>query len=189
MKFAVATLILLLFLGHPTNAQVAGGAITGTVSSEAGSAVPGVNISVKEVTTGQSRSVTTNTAGLYNVPDLSAGSFEMTVSAPGFTDPGLDKHYCDRGRGAHPERGHEGRQGRAGCSRRRTARSRQRALPLNLRKRQRQTIRDTPLNGRDWAALATLQAGVSPCKRQRLGRRQYGSRLRGRGEYFRIASR
>ena len=33
--------------------------------------------------------------------------------------------------------------------------------PASLRKCQRPTVRDTPVNGRDWAALATLQAGVT----------------------------
>ena len=46
--------------------------------------MPDVHISVKEVTTGLARNSTTNSSGLYNIPDLSAGSFEMTVSASGF---------------------------------------------------------------------------------------------------------
>jgi len=84
MKFAVVVLILLVFFGVPANAQVAGGAITGTVTGESGAVMPGVNVSVKELTTGLSRNSTTNTAGLYNVADLSAGSYEMTVTASGF---------------------------------------------------------------------------------------------------------
>ena len=47
--------------------------------------MPDVRISVKEVSTGLARTATTNTAGLYNVPDLTPGNFEMTVSASGFT--------------------------------------------------------------------------------------------------------
>jgi len=81
LKFAISTLALLLFFGLPANAQVPGGSITGTVSGESGAAMPDVRISVKDVGTGLARTATTNTAGLYSVPDLSPGNFEMTVSA------------------------------------------------------------------------------------------------------------
>src|ERR1700685_3600604 len=85
MKFVVATLVLLFFFCPPGNAQVAGGSVSGTVSGESGAAMPDVHISVKDVSTGLARTATTNTAGLYNVPNLSPGSFEMSVSASGFT--------------------------------------------------------------------------------------------------------
>src|ERR1700680_1756242 len=84
MKFVVATLVLLFFFCLPVNAQVPGGSITGTVPGESGAAMPDARISVKDVSTGLARTATTNTAGLYNVPDLSPGNFEMTVSASGF---------------------------------------------------------------------------------------------------------
>src|ERR1700694_2382468 len=85
MKLVVATLVLLFFFCLPANAQVAGGSITGTVAGESGGPMPDVRISVKDVSTGLARISTTNTAGLYSVPDLSPGNFEMTVSASGFT--------------------------------------------------------------------------------------------------------
>src|SRR5579864_1318860 len=85
MKFAVATLVLLFFFCLPVNAQVAGGSITGSVTGESGAAMPDVRISVKDVSMGLDRSATTNTAGLYSVPDLPAGNYEMSVSASGFT--------------------------------------------------------------------------------------------------------
>src|ERR1700675_1920752 len=85
MKFVVATLVLLFFFCLPVSAQVAGGSITGAVTGESGAAMPDVRISVKDVSTGIARTATSNTAGLYSVPDLSPGNFEMTVSASGFT--------------------------------------------------------------------------------------------------------
>src|SRR5258708_9211113 len=81
---AIATLFVLLFLVLPVSAQVAGGSVTGTVTGDSGAAMPDVSISVKDVSTGLARTATTNTAGLYSVPDLSPGNFEMTVSASGF---------------------------------------------------------------------------------------------------------
>src|SRR5438477_9450376 len=65
-------------------AQVPGGSLTGTITSESGAAVPGATVSVKDEATGVVRAVMTNTEGLYNLPALPPGNFEMTVSAPGF---------------------------------------------------------------------------------------------------------
>ena len=161
MKFVITTLALLLVFGVPANAQVAGGAITGTVSGESGSAMPGVNVSVKEVTTGLSRSVTTDTAGLYNVPDLSAGTFEMTVSATGFQNQvwtsitvtaGVERILNVVMRAGDPQQVVRVVAPPALVSE---------SCPSTCGSANSSTVRDTPLNGRDWAALATLQAGVS----------------------------
>ena len=161
MKLAIATLSLLLFFGLPVNAQVAGGSITGTVTGESGGPMPDVRISVKDLSTGLARTATTNTAGLYSVPDLSPGNFEMTVAASGFTTQlwtsitvttGVERVLNAVLRVGDPKQvvrvvappalaseSCSGGCGSAGAN----------------------TVRDTPLNGRDWAALATLQAGVS----------------------------
>ena len=65
-------------------AQVTGGSITGTVRGDSGSAIPGVQISIKDVTTGQVRTIQTDTSGSYSLPALPVGNYELTVSAPGF---------------------------------------------------------------------------------------------------------
>ena len=65
-------------------AQVPGGSITGTARADTGSAIPGVQISIKDVTTGEVRTVQTDTSGSYSIPALAAGNYEMTASAPGF---------------------------------------------------------------------------------------------------------
>jgi len=65
-------------------AQVVGGSISGTARVGSSSAMPGVQISIKDVTTGQVRTAVTDTSGSYNLPALPAGKYEMTVSALGF---------------------------------------------------------------------------------------------------------
>ena len=161
MKIAVGTLVLVLIMSLPVGAQVAGGSVSGTVTGDSGAPLPGVNVSIKDVSTGLARTATTNTAGLYNVPDLSPGSFEMTVSAPGFVTQvwtgitvtaGVERVLniaMKAGKAepalrvtAPPALASESCEGACGSS-------------------NASTVRDTPLNGRDWAALATLQAGVS----------------------------
>src|ERR1700693_5421330 len=160
MKFVVATLVLLFFFCLPGNAQVAGGSITGTVTGETGGAMPDVRISVEDVTTGLARTATTNPAGLYTVPDMPPGNFEMTVSASGFTTQlwtsltvtaGVERVLNVVLRAGDPQQI-----------------VRVVAPPASVSEPCRgvcgsanaSTLRDTPLNGRDWAALATLPAGV-----------------------------
>src|SRR5258705_11725753 len=70
---------------YSIRAQVAGGAVTGTVTGESGAAMPGVRVSIQDVGSGQSRIAGTNTSGIYSVPDLPPGKYEMTVAASGFT--------------------------------------------------------------------------------------------------------
>src|SRR5580692_6403307 len=151
----------LLFLGLPTNAQVAGGSISGTVTGESGAAMPEVHVSVKDVSTGLARTATTNTAGLYNVPDLSPGNFEMTVSASGFTTQlwtsisvtaGVERILNVVMRAGDPKQVLRVVAPPALVSE---------PCPSVCGSANSSTVRDTPLNGRDWAALATLQAGVS----------------------------
>jgi hypothetical protein len=161
MKVAVATIFLLLSFSFPAGAQVAGGAITGTVTGESGAPIPDVRISVKEVATDATRTGTTNASGLYNVPNLAAGNFEMTVSGPGFTTQlwtavtvtaGVDRILNVVMHPGDPKQIVRVAAPPALVSE---------PCPAVCGSASANTVRDTPLNGRDWAALATLQAGVS----------------------------
>ena len=189
MKFVVATLVLLFFFCLPVNAQVAGGSITGTVTGESGAAMPDVRISVKDVSTGLARTATTNTAGLYSVPDLSPGNFEMTVSASGFTTQlwtsiavtaGVERVLNVVMRCGRPAAGGAGRS---------ASRAGQRAVPRGLRKRQ---CLHGSRHAAQWARLggAGDVAGrrLFRAERERHRRGQHGSRVRSGGEHFRIAA-
>ena len=161
MKIVVGTLVLVLMMSLPAGAQVAGGSVSGTVTGESGAPLPGVNVSIREVSTGLVRTATTNTAGLYNVPDLSAGNFELTVSAPGF----VTQIWTGIAVTAGVERilNVAMKAGKAEPALRVTAPPAlvSEPCPSTCGAANTSTVRDTPLNGRDWAALATLQAGVS----------------------------
>src|SRR5258708_38271360 len=82
---AALCLIVILATPYSIRAQVAGGAVTGTVTGESGAAMPGVRVSIQDVGSGQSRIAGTNTSGIFSVPDLPPGKYEMTVAASGFT--------------------------------------------------------------------------------------------------------
>jgi hypothetical protein len=161
LKYVISLLVLFLFFSVPANSQVAGGSITGTVTGESGAAMPDVRISVKDVSTGLTRTATSNTAGLYSVPDLAPGNFEMTVSAPGFTTQLWTTISVTAGVerilnvGMHP--GDSNQIVRVVAPPVLVSEP----CPAVCGSANTNTVRDTPLNGRDWAALATLQAGVS----------------------------
>src|SRR5881396_2575875 len=67
------------------NAQVTGATLSGTVTDTSGAVIPGVMIAIKNRATGVVRSLTTGEAGFYSAPNLQAGSYDVTASAPGFS--------------------------------------------------------------------------------------------------------
>src|SRR5947207_6167684 len=58
--------------------------ITGTVTDTSGGLVAGVNISLKNVATGQVRQVISNTSGVYRFPDVGVGRYTLEASMQGF---------------------------------------------------------------------------------------------------------
>src|SRR5262245_10494297 len=71
--------------GLRLTAQVSGGSLSGTVTDASQTAIPDVRITLTNVATGMARTVATNPAGLYTVPNHLPGSYDMTATAPGFT--------------------------------------------------------------------------------------------------------
>jgi Carboxypeptidase regulatory-like domain/TonB dependent receptor-like, beta-barrel len=65
-------------------AQVTGATLSGTVSDPTNAVIPNAEVSALNTATGVIRNTTTNSAGLYNAPNLSAGPYQVTVSAQGF---------------------------------------------------------------------------------------------------------
>ena len=60
------------------------GAIAGVVSDPTAAVVSGVSITLKNVDTGSSASITTNAQGSYNFPLLQPGNYSLSANAAGF---------------------------------------------------------------------------------------------------------
>ena len=65
-------------------AQVAGATLTGTVKDPSGSFIPDAQVSITDVATSVTRSVSSNGAGLYIAPNLLPATYEVRISAMGF---------------------------------------------------------------------------------------------------------
>src|SRR5690242_6051835 len=79
-------ILCITFIGtFQARAQVSGATLTGTVTDPSGAVVPKAEIAVKGLATGVTREVVTDNAGFYSVPNLFPGSYEVSVTASGFS--------------------------------------------------------------------------------------------------------
>ena len=73
-----------LLLASAALAQTVGGTVYGSVSDESGRPLSGATVAAKNLATSQTRSVSTDAAGLFRMVELPVGSYEVTVAAGGF---------------------------------------------------------------------------------------------------------
>ncbi|MBI2689215.1 MAG: TonB-dependent receptor [Acidobacteria bacterium] len=76
--------VLLLVLTAAVAVAQDRGTIRGTVTDPSGAAVPGANVTVRNVDTGLTQSITTGADGVYTVPYLPAGNYSVTTEKQGF---------------------------------------------------------------------------------------------------------
>ena len=156
----VCVLCLSALISLPLRAQVAGATLTGTVTDTQGGAIPNAKVSARNVATGVSTDATTNAAGAFNIVNLVPGDYEVNISAPGFStvvtkvtltvgatqalNPSLTVGQVTQEvqvTGVAP-----------------IVETTNATLSGEVVGQQ---IIELPLNGRDWAQLATLQPGVA----------------------------
>ncbi len=168
----------------PTLAQVSGATLSGVVTDTSGAAVPNANVAIKNVATGVVRSVTSNQDGFYTAPNLLPSSYEVTASAQGFNtivEKGITLTV-----GQEQELNISLKVGQVQQSIEVTAappavETTTSAVSATVNSA---TVREMPLNGRDWASLATLEPGVSTINTQvgtsfnaNKGNRGFGNQL------------
>lgn len=70
---------------HTGLAQSSFGSITGTVKDPSGAVVPGADVTVTNQATALTRHGTTNSSGIFSIPNLDAGPYSVKISAKGFS--------------------------------------------------------------------------------------------------------
>jgi hypothetical protein len=182
---AVVTILLLsIIFSVPARAQVAGATLSGTVTDASGSGVPNAAISIKNTATGISRDLTTDTDGFYSVPNLTPGVYEVTFSAKGFStkvETGVTLTV-----GAQQSLNSALTIGQVSQRVEVTSEAAQVELTSSAISEEvnSTTVRELPLNGRDWTSLAVLQPGVIGIRTQigttgtvNRGNRGFGNQL------------
>lgn len=77
--------ILLLGWSATLQAQFTTARLSGMVTDTPGSVIPGAKVTIKDLGTGYTQTIETAGSGDYLFPSLPVGSYELTVSRPGFT--------------------------------------------------------------------------------------------------------
>ena len=82
---AVLVATLAVLAPQPAAAQSATATILGTVSDPQGNSVPDASVVAKNLDTGIERTTTTTSDGLYRLPNLAPGDYDVTVEKAGFS--------------------------------------------------------------------------------------------------------
>jgi hypothetical protein len=176
--------ILGIFLASPSYAQVAGATLSGTTTDSSGAVVPNVEISIKNVATGVVRTVTTDTAGFYTAPNILPGNYEISAAASGFSTAVQSNVTLTVG--LQQVQNFVLQVGQMSQSVQVTTE----AIAVQLSSSSiggevnETTVRELPLNGRDWTQLASLEPGVNavptqlaPGANANRGNRGFGNQL------------
>lgn len=142
--------LILLIMPVAVLGRSSGGAIRGTITNSSGAAMQGATVTILAGSTGETRRLQTNSAGLCDAPNLPIGTYRLTamaevrVGSERVIDVVLTIGPAERTVTATPEAASVD-----------LATSETGAVETG------QVVRELPLNGRDWTTLGALQPGVS----------------------------
>lgn len=87
LSFALVTSFLILGVSTPVLAQNSStsSTISGVITDQQGAVLPGVTVSVKNLTTGIVKEINTNDEGKYQFAQLPPGNYEVNITAENFT--------------------------------------------------------------------------------------------------------
>lgn len=165
-------------------AQVTGATVVGKITDSTGAAIPKASIDLLRDSTGTHRTVLSNDAGSFTVPNLTPGTYTLTVTAASFgvqTRQGLTLNVGE-------EKQEDFAMNPGSLTEQVSVTSTSPALDLASSQVSNvvdsTTVRQLPLSTRDWTLLATLQPGVSLVRTEKAvavgadrGNRGYGAQL------------
>jgi Carboxypeptidase regulatory-like domain/TonB dependent receptor/TonB-dependent Receptor Plug Domain len=154
-------LVLTILLAHPMQGQVAGASLAGTVTDPSGAVVPAVQISVRNLATSVTREVVTDSAGLYSIPNLLPGKYEVKASGTGFSTQVRTGVELTVGAAQLLNLVLQVGQVSQLVQVEASAPGVQLSTSDVTGEVEGHTIHELPLNGRDWTQLATLQPGIT----------------------------
>ena len=166
--FSLAFLILLVgfSLSAPVSAQVVGATVSGSVLDSSGSKVADADINITNIGTGIVTRASTKSDGVFVVPNLQPGNYEVSVTAKGFSTLVRKGITLTVGQELILNLGLEV----GGVNQQVTVTAE--APTVNLANAtisgvvEQHTVQELPLNGRSWTDLATLQPGVHQSENQ-----------------------
>ena len=185
-RFLLLAMLVIASAARPVlmEAQVVGATLSGIVTDSSGAALAGAKVAVKNVATGDTREISSNTDGLYSAPNLLPGTYEVNVSAQGFSS--VVQRGINLTVGAEQALNFTMKPGQVAQSVEVTdvipaVQTNSSSINATVDSR---TVRELPLNGRDWTSLATLEPGVAKVPNQvttafsaNKGNRGFGNQL------------
>ena len=162
----LATVFFTLLSGVVAHAQVTGATVSGTITDPSGGVVANATVSATNTATAITRDVVSDSAGLYTIPNLVPGVYDIKVTATGFStsvDSALTLSV-----GQQLQLNFALKVGNTTTTVQVTEAAPQIDLTSSALTGQveSETVRELPLNGRDWTSLAQLQPGVKPIQTQ-----------------------
>ena len=145
-------------------AQAGDRTVSGAITSPNGSRIATARLSIKSIANGDTKSVNVKGDGSYVIRNLLPGTYEITVSAPGFADAHTTVAISADGKPVvnlvmQPASSAEAGRGQAGSS---------------TMKGDVTNVRDLPLNGRSASDVAAMEPGVATARTQTSGQAQRG---------------
>jgi len=160
-------LILTILFSVPAGAQVAGGALYGTITDPSEKYIPQAQVTITNVATGITTTAITNSDGFYTAPNLLPGEYQVTVSAKGFnTETRTGINITVGSQQAFNLQLQVGSASRTVVEVTTEAPAVQLASSDISATVNATTVRELPLNGRSWTDLAALQPGVETIQTQ-----------------------
>ena len=83
-KFLVVAAALLVSTSAFAQSQAMNGLVEGVVKDSSGGVLPGVNVTVTNTTTGETKTFVTDASGNYRAPLLSLGVYKVRIELSGF---------------------------------------------------------------------------------------------------------